>query len=91
MITFVLLILFALAGATPVQQLYERIFDLDPRGARDLVRRLIWAALVVGWFFLTALAGPSVRAGGPVLFGIVILVAVTGFWWFTMRFLLGPQ
>jgi membrane protein len=87
----VLLVLFALAGASAVQQLYERIFDIDPRGARDLVRRLIWAGLVVGWLLLANLVEPSARAGGPVLFGIVILTAFTGFWWFAMRFLLGGR
>jgi membrane protein len=87
----VLLVLFALAGASAVQQLYERIFDLDPRGVRDLLRRLIWAGLVVGWLFLGNVVGPPVRAGGPVPFGIVILVALTGFWWFAMRFLLGGR
>jgi membrane protein len=87
----VLLVLFMLAGASAIQQLYERIFELAPRGARDLIRRLIWAGLVVGWFFLGGLVGPSLRAGGPVLFGIVILVAFTGFWWFAMRFLLGGR
>lgn len=90
-ITLVLLVLFAVAGATVVQQLYERIFDLDPRGVRDLLRRLIWVGLVVGWLFLSGLVGPSVRAGGPVVAGIVILVAFTGFWWFAMRFLLGGR
>jgi membrane protein len=87
----VLLMLFAVGGANAVQQLYERIFDLDSRGVRDLLRRLIWAALVVGWLFLDGLVGPTVRAGGPVLFGFVILVAFTGFWWFAMRFLLGGR
>ncbi|HEX8867710.1 MAG TPA: hypothetical protein VF821_18775 [Lentzea sp.] len=89
--SLVLLVLFLLAGASAVQQLYERIFDLDSRGARDLLRRLIWAGLVVGWGFLGGLVGPSVRAGGPVLTGVVILVAFTGFWWFAMRFLLGGR
>ena len=56
-----------------------------------MLRRLIWAALVVGWLFLDGLVGPTVRAGGPVLFGLVILVAFTGFWWFAMRFLLGGR
>jgi len=87
----VLLVLFAVGGANAVQQLYERIFDLDSRGVRDLLRRLIWAALVVGWLFLDGLVGPTVRADGPVLFGFVILVAFTGFWWFAMRFLLGGR
>lgn len=86
-----LLVLFALAGASVVQELYLRIFGLDPRGARDLLRKLIWVGLVVGWLLLGGLVGPWVRAGGPVAFGMVILVAFTGFWWFAMRFLLGGR
>jgi membrane protein len=82
---------FAVAGATAVQQLYERIFDLDSRGARDLLRRVIWAGLVFGWLYLVGLVGPSVRAGGQVLVGFVILVVFTGFWWFAMRFLLSGR
>jgi membrane protein len=87
----VLVVLFAIAGATAIQQLYERIFDLDSRGARDLLRRAIWAGLAVGWLALGDLVGPTLRAGGPVLFGIAILVAFTGFWWFAMRFLLSGR
>jgi membrane protein len=87
----VLLVLFAFAGANAVQQVYERIFELDSRGARDMAHRMIWAALVVGWLFLGGLVGPWARAGGPVLFGIVILVGFTGSWWFAMRFLLGGR
>jgi membrane protein len=45
----------------------------------------------VGWLYLTALVGPWVRTVGPVVFGIVILVAFTGFWWFSMRFLLAGR
>ena len=74
-----------------VQELYLRAFGLDPRGLRDLLRRLISLGLTVGWLFLTALAGPWARAGGPVLYGIIILVAFTGFWWLSMRFLLGGR
>ncbi len=90
-ITFALLVLFGLAGVSVVQELYLRAFGLDPRGMRDLFRRLISLGLFVGWLFLSGLVGPSVRAGGPVLYGIVILVAFTGFWWFSMRFLLAGR
>jgi membrane protein len=89
--SLVVLVLFAVAGATAIQQLYERIFDLDSRGARDLLRRVIWAGLVVGWVALTDLVGPTLRAGGPVVVGLAILVGFTGFWWFAMRFLLGGR
>ena len=90
-ITFVLLVLFAVAGASVVQELYLRIFDLDPRGVRDLPQKLIWVGLAVGWGFLSGLVGPWVRAGGPVVFAIVVLVAFTGFWWFAMWFLLAGR
>jgi membrane protein len=90
-ISFALLVLFGLAGVSVIQELYLRAFGLDPRGVRDLPRKLISLGLTVGWLFLTGLVGPSVRAGGPVLFGIVILVAFTGFWWLTMRFLLAGR
>jgi len=62
----ILLVLFALAGANAVQQVYERIFELESRGVRDMLRRIIWAGLVVGWLFLGDLVGPWARAGGPV-------------------------
>ena len=90
-ITFALLVLFGLASVSVVQELYLRAFGLDPRGVRDLPRKLISLGLTVGWLFLTALAGPWARAGGPVLYGIIILVAFTGFWWFSMRFLLAGR
>ncbi len=90
-ITFALLVLFGLAGISVVQELYLRAFGLEPRGIRDLPRKLIALGLTVGWIFLTGLAGPSVRAAGPVVSGIVILVAFTGAWWFSMRFLLAGR
>jgi membrane protein len=90
-LSFALLVLFGLAGVSVVQELYLRAFGLDPRGVRDLPRKLISLGLTVGWLFLTALAGPWARAGGPVLYGIIILVAFTGFWWFSMRFLLAGR
>jgi membrane protein len=90
-IFFALLVLFGLAGVSVVQELYLRIFGLDPRGTRDLPRKLIMLGLVVGWLFLSGLVGHSVRATGPVAFGIVVLVGFTGFWWFAMRFLLAGR
>jgi membrane protein len=90
-IFFALLVLFGVAGVSVVQELYLRIFGIDPRGIRDLPRKLIMLGLVVGWLFLGALVGPSVRAAGPVAFGVVVLVGYTGFWWFTMRFLLAGR
>lgn len=86
-----LVVLFALAAAKSVQQLYQRIFQLDPRGARDIPRRTIWWGLVVGWLVLIGLVGPWARARGPVLYGIVVLIGFTFFWWFAMWFLMGGR
>lgn len=90
-ISFALLVLFGLAGISVVQELYLRAFSLDPRGIRDLPRKLIALGLTVGWLFLTGLVGSWARAAGPVVYGIVILVAFTGCWWFSMRFLLAGR
>lgn len=42
-------ILAGLAIAGAIQGRYERIFDLRPRGARDMPRKLIWLGVTVGW------------------------------------------
>ena len=87
-----LFILGGVAAASAIQELYERAFALDRRGMRDVPRRLIWLAVLVGWSVLAGWAGPQLHsAGGPVLLAILGLVALTAFWWFTMWFLLAPR
>jgi membrane protein len=89
---WVFFILGGIAAATAIQGLYERAFELDSRGTRDVLRRLIWLAVLVGCSALAGWAGPWLRgAGGPVLLGIIGLVVLTGFWWFTIWFLLGGR
>jgi membrane protein len=84
-------ILAGIAAATAIQALYQRIFQLDPRGLRDTVRALIWLALVVGWTAVGTVAGPRVYASVPVMWWIVNIPAIIGFWWFTMWFLLAGR
>jgi membrane protein len=85
-------ILGGIAAATAIQQLYERAFDLDTRGMKDLLRRLMWLVVLVGCSALAGWAGPGLRdAGGPVLLGVLGLVVLTAFWWFTMWFLLAGR
>ena len=90
-IAWVLFVFCGICAAASIQSLYERVFELDSRGARDMVRQLIWLALAVGCLYLTSLAGPWAGRGGPVLFAIAGLVAFTGEWWFTIRFLRGGR
>jgi membrane protein len=87
----VFLILSGFAVAASLQGLYQRIFGLDSRTTRDMPRALIWLVLVVAWFYGVGSAGPRVRAGGPVVFAIVGLVAFTCFWWPTMWLLLAGR
>jgi membrane protein len=91
-LAWVFFILGGIAAATAVQGLYERAFELEGRGARDMLRRLIWLAVLVGGAALAGWAGPGLRgAGGPVLLAVIGLVALTGFWWFTIWFLLAGR
>ena len=91
-LAWVFFILGGIAAAAAIQDLYERAFELDRRGARDMPRRLIWLGVLVGGSLLGGWAGPGLRAaGGPVLLGVLGLVVFTGFWWFTMWFLLAGR
>jgi membrane protein len=89
---WVFFILGGVAVAAAIQELYERAFELDRRGFKDMLRGLIWLAVLVGCSALAGWAGPALRgAGGPVLLAVTGLVVLTGFWWFTMWFLLAGR
>ena len=91
-LSYVVLVLSGIAAAAAIQELYERAFDLETRGLKDTPRRLVWLAILLGVAALISWAGPSVHAaGGPVLLAVLALVAVTGFWWFTMWLLLAGR
>ena len=88
---WVFLILSGFAVAASLQGLYQRIFGLDSRAARDMPRALIWLVLEVPWLYAAGMIGPRIRAAGPVVFAIVGLVAFICFWWVTMWLLLAGR
>lgn len=89
---YVFFVLGGIAAATAIQGLYERAFDLETRGIKDTPRRLAWLGVVVGGAFLAGWAAPDLHdAGGPALVAVIGLAVFTGFWWFTMWFLLGGR
>ena len=90
-VAWVFLVLSGYSLAASLQGLYHRVFGLDSRTTRDAPRALIWLVLLLAWLFASGLAGPRVRAGGPVVFAIVGLVVFTLFWWFTMWLLLAGR
>jgi membrane protein len=88
----VFFVLGGIATATALQQLYERIFELDSRGMKDIGRRLIWLALLIGAALLSGWAGTALRyAAGPVLLAITAVAYTTAFWWLTIWVLLGGR
>jgi membrane protein len=90
--SMVFFVVGGIAAATALQQIYERVFDLPHRRVADLPRRLAWLALLMGTLLLTGWARPGLRhVGGPVLLAAAGLVWATGFWWLTMRILLGSR
>jgi membrane protein len=84
-------ILGGIAASAAIQALYQRVFGLNPRGLRDRLRAVIWLVLAAGWFAVNTSVGPGFHARSPVLWWIVNIAAVIGFWWFTMWFLLAGR
>ena len=57
-----------------------------------MLRRLLWLGIVISGSLVVGSVGPWLgRSGGPALLGLVGFVALTFFWWFTMRFLLAGR
>jgi membrane protein len=91
-LAYVLFVLSGFAVAGAVQELYEKTFDLPGRGLKDTPRRLIWLlALTAATAFSGSVGSWLHDTGGPVLFGAVVLIGATCFWWFSMWLLLGGR
>lgn len=86
---YLFFLLGGIAAASAVQDLYERSFELDAGGLKDVFRRFVWLAVTVGWVSLAAVAGPWLHdAVGLWLVAILGVIGLTLFWWGTMWFLL---
>jgi membrane protein len=84
--------IFTFAGIVAVvaslQVLYERCFELEPRGWRDLPRYIVWTVIVFAILIAEgAVSSPERRAGGTGLEGILGFLTVTVFFWWTIHFL----
>ncbi|MBB4981920.1 YhjD/YihY/BrkB family envelope integrity protein [Streptomyces nymphaeiformis] len=90
-LSWVFFVLSGLAVAGSLQKLYQQMFQLRPRGARDRLRAVVWLAAVVGWTALGTTAGTSFHQRAPVLWWIINVPAFIGFWWFTMWLLLAGR
>jgi membrane protein len=90
-LSWLFFILAGIAAASAIQHLYQRVFEMEPRGLRDALRAVIWLALAVGWCFVGGVVGATFLASAPVLWWLVNIPAFIGFWWLTMWFLLAGR
>ena len=89
---YVFFILGGIAAASAVQDLYERSFELEPGGLKDVGRRFLWLVVTVAWVSFAAVAGPWLHnAVGLWLVAILAFFGLTLFWWGTMWFLLSAR
>ena len=89
---YLFFVLGGIAAAAAVQDLYERSFELESGGLKDIGRRFVWLTVTVGWVSLVAVAGPWLHnAGGLWLVAILGFFGLTLFWWGTMWFLLSAR
>ena len=89
---YVFFILGGIAAASAVQDLYERSFELEAGGLKDIFRRLVWLVGTVGWVSLAAWSDPGCTmrsACGSWLFWVSL--TLTLYWWLTMWFLLSAR
>ena len=89
-------LIFATAGtisvASSLQVIYERVFDQQHRGWKDVPRFVTWAGVLFGVLVADSVISSPVHAAvGPAGQGLVIYAGVTGFFWWTMHFLLAGQ
>ena len=89
-------LLISFAGTVSVveslQKLYERVFEQEPRGWRGFPRFIVWLLVLVGLLTAQGATSYPVRsAAGPIVHGLVMFVAVTIFFAWTMHFLLAGR
>jgi membrane protein len=91
-LSWVFFIVGGIAAAAAIQELYERIFEVQGRGFRDTLRRVLWLAAAVGVSALSTVLQPWLHSvGGSALVAIGALIVSTAFWWFSMWLLLGGR
>jgi len=89
-------LLFAFAGVIAVvsslQVLYERVFDQQHRGWREIPRYFAYVGILLGVLIAEgSISGPERRAAGPVGQALLTFVVVAIFFAWTKHFLLGGR
>jgi len=81
-----------LAAVGCLQVIFERVFDLEHRGWRDVPRFVVWVGVLLGALVLEGIIDRPVRtATGPVIARLLSFSGTTIFFWWTMHFLLAGR
>jgi membrane protein len=90
-VSFLILLAGAITVSSSLQQIYEKVFHVEHQ--RNLVRLLIWTAVLCGMLAVESLVDRPARdlAGGIGLVELVTIATFTPFYWWTMHFLLGGR
>lgn len=90
-LAYVFFIFGGIAAAAAVTDLYQQVFQLKPRGMRNLPRELAWLAFVIGTSLIASRVAPAIHgAVGPFVYVLGVAV-VALFWWFSMWLLLAGR
>ena len=89
-------LLFSLAGVLAVvsslQLIYERLFEQEHRGWRDLPRFIVWTLALLAVLIIDgAIQEPERTAFGPIIQAVLGFVVVAAFFAWTMHFLLAGR
>jgi membrane protein len=91
-LSWVFFVVGGIAAAAAIQELYERVFEVQGRGFRDTPRRVVWLIAAIGATSLSGWIQPIAnRGGGGALVAVIVLIGGTLFWWFSMWVLLAGK
>lgn len=91
-LSWVILIVGGIAAAGAIQELYERVFEVQGRGFRNTPQRVVWLAVAIGALFVEAWSYPWLAGiGGPFVVALASAIGATAFWWFSMWLLLAGR
>jgi membrane protein len=82
----------SLAVVSSLTVIYERVYDPEPRGWRNLLRSIVWMiGLIVALVVEAFISGPVRTALGEVVQRILTMAGAGIFFWWTMHLLLGGR
>jgi membrane protein len=82
-----------IGAAAAIQRLYQLVFELESRGARDRWRQAAWVGVTAVGISATRLLGGELNGlpAGPLLAGLASFLLIAVYFWWGMHFLLAGR